>query len=49
LKNNAFTFPPEPIDVEKDMIEHVDVDTIISDFASKNVRGIVLYEHLNIK
>jgi hypothetical protein len=34
---------------EKDMIEHNDIDTVISDFASKIASRIVLYEHLDIK
>jgi hypothetical protein len=36
--------------IEKNMIEHIDVNTIISDFASKNTARIVLYEcHDKIK
>jgi len=43
--------------IEKDMIKHVDVDTIISHFASKilishfssTIINQFLYDHLNIK
>ena len=32
--------------IEKNMLENIDVDTIINDFASRNARRQCFFEHL---